>query len=236
MNPDILDSRSYSGIINVRENGVIDGHAGRDDPSPTRERLKRDRRIKQVLIPKECLDNRISALAEEIAGDYRPDRDLHVMTVLTGAIFFTADLGRELYAKAGITVRLHLIKTSVYDDTIKQSGERYRAVRLELPPKDIEGKDILVIEDIVDQGFTLTWLKKYLLLERKVSSVRICCLLHKELRNPTAEVRKMREELRIDYIGFRIPDVWVAGYGVDVAQELRNLPCIVAVDESLYQA
>jgi hypoxanthine phosphoribosyltransferase len=235
MNPDTLDSKSYSGVITVRENGVIDGHGSLDEHWSIKERLKRDRRIKNILIPKECLDKRISAMAEEIAGDYPPDRDLHVMVVLTGAIFFTTDLGRELYSRAGINARLHLIKTSVYDETIKKSAERFRAVRLELPPKDIEGKDILVIEDIADQGFTLTWLKNYLLFERKVSSVRICCLLYKELQKPTAEVKKMREQLQIDYIGFKIPDVWVAGYGIDVAQELRNLPCIVAIDESLYQ-
>jgi hypoxanthine phosphoribosyltransferase len=235
MNPDILDRRSYSGVITVGENGVIDGDASPDDLRTYTERLKRDRRIKSVLIPKDCLDKRISAMADEIAKDYPQDRVLHVMVVLTGSIFFAADLGRELYDRAGINARFHLIKTSVYDDTIKKSGEHYRAVKLELEPKDIEGKDILVVEDITDQGFTLTWLKNYFLSERKVSSVRICSLLDKELQRPSEEVRKIREQLLVDYTGFKIPDVWVAGYGVDAAQELRNLPCIVSIDESLYK-
>lgn len=173
-------------------------------------------------------------MAEEIARDHPPDRLLHVMVILTGAIFFAADLGRELFDRAGINVRFHLIKTSVYDDAIKKSGEHFRAVKLEITPKDIEGKDILVVEDIADQGFTLTWLKNYLLSERKVSSIKICCLLDKVLKHPSAEVRKIREQLLVDYIGFKIPDFWVAGYGIDVAQELRNLPCIVTIDESLY--
>ena len=234
MNPDILDCRSYSGVITVRENGVIDGDVFADKLWFYSERLKRDRRIKNVLIPQECLKKRISAMAEQIAWDYPPDRDLHIMVVLTGAIFFAADLGRELYDRTGINARFHLIKTSVYCDTIKKSGEQFRTVKLELLPKDIEGKEILVVEDITDQGFTLTWLKNYLLSERKVASVRICCLLYKELKTPTVEVRKLREQLQIDYVGFKIPDVWVAGYGIDVAQELRNVPCIVTIDESLY--
>jgi hypoxanthine phosphoribosyltransferase len=177
----------------------------------------------------------VSAMAGEIARDYRADKPLHVVVVLTGAIFFAADLSRELYDRAGITARLHLIKTSVYNDTIKKPDELYRSVKLEFAPKDIEGEDILVIEDILDQGFTLTWLKKYLLLERKVSSVRICCLLDKILKSPSPEISKMREQLRIDYTGFRIPDLWVAGYGVDAAQDLRNLPCIASVNEFLYR-
>ncbi len=234
MNPDILNRRSYQSLINVGENGVIDADTSLYDLRSYAERLKRDRRIQNVLIPKECLDSRISAMSEEIARDYPPGRLLHVMVVLTGAFVFAADLGRELFNRAGINARFHLIKTSVYDDTIKKSGEHSRTVKLEITPKDIEGKDILVVEDIADQGFTLSWLKSYLLSERKVSSIQICCLLDKVLNNPSAEVRKVREQLLVDYIGFKIPDFWVAGYGVDVAQELRNLPCIVTIDESLY--
>ncbi|MFH0784269.1 MAG: phosphoribosyltransferase family protein [Pseudomonadota bacterium] len=235
MSPDILHLRNYSGIITVGENGVIDTDASPEELRAYSERLKRDRRITGVLIPKDCLKKRVSAMAGEIARDYPADKPLHVVVVLTGAIFFAADLSRELYDRAGITARLHLIKTSVYNDTIKKPDEFYRAVKLEHAPKDIEGEDILVIEDILDQGFTLTWLKKYLLLERKVSSARICCLLDKILKSPSPEISKMREQLRIDYTGFRIPDLWVAGYGVDAAQDLRNLPCIASVNEFLYR-
>ncbi len=234
MSPDILHLKDYSTVIFVGEHGVIDVDASPEELQAYSERLKRDRRITGLLIPGECLKKRISAMAGEIAGDYPADKPLHVLVVLTGAIFFAADLCRELYDRAGITARLHLIKTSVYGDTIKRSGEYCRAVKLEFTPKDIESEDILVIEDILDQGFTLTWLRKYLLLERKVSSVRICCLLDKVLKRPSPEISKMREQLRIDYTGFRIPDLWVAGFGVDAAQDLRNLPCIASVDEFLY--
>lgn len=234
MGPDILHPRDYSGIITVGEHGVIDVNASPEELRAYSERLKRDRRITGLLIPEDCLKKRISAMAGEIAGNYPVDKPLHVMVVLTGAIFFAADLCRALFDRAGITARFHLIKTSVYDNTIKKSDEYCRAVKLEFAPKDIEGEDILVIEDILDQGFTLTWLKKYLLLERKVSSVRICCLLDKVLKRPSPQISKMREQLRIDYTGFRIPDLWVAGYGVDAAQDLRNLPCIASVNEFLY--
>lgn len=234
MDPETLDCKSYRSLINVREHGVI--HAGTSlyDLRSYTEMLKRDQRIQSVLIPRECLKNRISAMAEEIARDFPPDRPLHCIVVLTGAFVLAADLGRELFDRAGINIRFHLIKTSVYGDTIKKSGELFRKVKLEIAPKDIEGKDILVIEDIVDQGLTLTWLKNYLLSERKVTSVKICCLLDKVLKCPSVEVRKMREQLLLDYVGFKIPDFWVAGYGVDIAQELRSLPCIVTVDESLF--
>lgn len=234
MSPDILHLIDYNSVINVGEHGIVDGDAFPNAFRSYNERMKSDQRIKNVLIPKECLKKRISALAGEIARDSPPDRELHIMIVLTGAIFFAVDLSQELYARAGIDVRLHLIKTSVYGDTIKKLHEQQREVLLELAPKDITDKDILVIEDITDQGFTLSWLRKYLLYKRKVASVRICCLLDKVLENPPAEIKKTREQLRIDYTGFKIPDVWVAGYGIDVAQELRNLPCIVSINESLY--
>jgi hypoxanthine-guanine phosphoribosyltransferase len=78
------------------------------------------------------------------------------MIVLTGAIFFAVDLGRELYDSAAINERFHLIKTSVYGDTIKKSEEHQREVKLELEPKGIADQDILVVEDITDQGFTLS--------------------------------------------------------------------------------
>ena len=234
MSRDILSHKDYNRVISVGENGVIDDAACPDDLRSYSERLTHDRRIKKVLIPKECLTKRISALAGEIANDAPPNQVLHIMIVLTGAMFFAVDLGRELYARAGIDVQFHLIKTSVYGDSIKKSEEHRREVKLKLEPKGIADKDILVVEDITDQGLTLSWLKNYLLLQRKVSSVRICCLLDKELENPAVEIRKLREQLRLDYTGFKIPDVWVAGYGVDVAQELRNLPCIVAINEALY--
>jgi len=233
--PEILGPESYRGVITVGENGVVDSGMSLEDFDSCAEKLRRDRRIKGVLIPRECLSRRIACLADEIARDYPADRVLHIMVVLTGSIFFAADLSRELYERAGINARFHLIKTSVYDDTIKKSGERYRAVKLDLEPKDIEGRDVLVVEDITDQGFTLTWLRNYFISERKVASVRICSLLDKELRRPSEEVRRIRERLLVDYTGFKIPDVWVAGYGVDAAQELRNLPCIVSIDESVYR-
>jgi hypoxanthine phosphoribosyltransferase len=235
LNPEILTSDRYGGIITVTERGVIDESTPLEEYAAYAAMLKKDPRIVDVLIPAPCLRGRLQYLADEIIRDYPPGAVMHVLVVLTGSIFFAADLGRELYDRGGVNVHFHLIKTSVYDKTIKDSGEHYRAVRLELEPRDIEGKDVIVVEDITDQGFTLTWLKNYLLTERNVTSVRICSLLDKQLARPSDEVKKLRAGVRVDYTGFKIPDVWVAGYGVDAAHELRNLPCIVSINESLYR-
>ncbi|NMB66391.1 MAG: hypoxanthine phosphoribosyltransferase, partial [Spirochaetes bacterium] len=90
------------------------------------------------------------------------------------------------------------------------------------------------VEDIADQGFTLSWLKNYLLHERNAKSLKICSLLYKRLDNPSQEVQNIRRQLDIDYIGFTVPDVWVAGYGIDAAYEYRHLPFIVRVNEEYF--
>ncbi|HOO71669.1 MAG TPA: phosphoribosyltransferase family protein [Spirochaetota bacterium] len=235
MNPDVLTADRYKDVITVTERGVIDESCSSEEVGAYESRLKKDPRVKGLLIHEQCLQKRIFALADDIIRDHQGSDVMHLMVVLTGSIFFAADLSRYLYERGRVNVRIHLIKTSVYDKTIKKSGEHYRAVTLELDPREIEGKNIIVLEDITDQGFTLTWLRNYLLSERNVASVRICSLLDKELRKPSDEVKKIRDKLMVDYTGFKIPDVWVAGYGVDAAQEMRNLPCIVSINESLYQ-
>jgi hypoxanthine phosphoribosyltransferase len=132
-------------------------------------------------------------------------------------------------------VRFHFAKLSTYAGSIKSGGETHRAVHTHLFPEDMAGKDILIIEDIIDQGFTMHRLRQILLEEKKANSVRICALLVKRLDNPTEEVRRMREGLTVDFAGFSFPDVWIAGYGIDAAGEFRNFPHIITVNEALYR-
>ncbi len=229
-----LKQDDYTSIISVDENGVYDSSMGESAITKIVETLKRDKRIKQLLIPDSCIEKRIEALAGEIYKDFSQCDKLNILVVLTGAFVFAADMGRVLYSRYGLDAIYHLIKTSVYDKTIKETNEEYRAVQLELAPKDIEGKDVLLIEDITDQGFTLTWLLNYLKQERRVHSVKTCSLLNKILKSPSSEVQELRKNLIVDYIGFNIPDVWVAGYGIDAGHDFRNLPFIISVDESYY--
>lgn len=229
-----LREEDYSSIITVDENGVYDASMG-ESLTKIIETLKKDKRIRRLLIPDLCIAKRIEALAREINSDFSPCDQVNILVVLTGAFMFAADMGRALYSQYNLNAIYHLIKTSVYDKKIKETNEEYRAVQLELAPRDIEGKDILLIEDITDQGFTLTWLLNYLKEERGVNSVRTCSLLNKILRDPSSEVEELRKNLIVDYIGFNIPDVWVAGYGVDAGHDFRNLPFIISVDESYYR-
>lgn len=203
---------------------------GPDELDVCTNNLNKIRDKGRVLIPELCLKKRIAFIADEISRDYPGSPVIHMLVVLTGSFVFAADLGRCLYERHNINICYHLIKTSVYDRTIKKSGEHYRAVKLDLEPVEIEGRDVIVVEDITDQGFTLTWLRNYLLSERRVSSVKICTLLDKRLESPTDTVKKLREELSVDYTGFIIPDLWIAGYGIDHTHEMRNVPFIFSLD------
>ena len=231
MNKKILHDNDYDSIINVPMEGVTDSM--QDDGNRVRESFKNDPRIKNILIPGECLQKRIRRLAGEIADGYK-QKDIDFLVVLKGAMFFAADLSRALseYKK---NVRFHLIKTSVYSMEIKQSNDESREVKLELAPGDLRNRDIMLIEDITDQGFTMNWLMSYCTEEKKVGSLKICTLFDKILEKPSERVIKLREKIKIHHTGFYIPDVWIAGYGVDAAEDLRNLPFVASINQDHYR-
>ncbi len=231
--PLILTDTDYDRIIAIPEEGVIDASMELTEFHQLADKLKTDKRIDTILIPEICIRKRITALAHKINKDFKED-PIEVMMVLTGAFMFGADLCRELYRLHNRNARFYLIKTSVYDETIKAANEKYRAVKLELDPRGIKHHDILLIEDIIDQGFTMTWLLNYLQTEREVRTIKVCSLLNKILAYPTHDVKKLRASLVLDYIGFNIPDVWIAGYGIDAGHDFRNLPFIVSVNKSYY--
>jgi hypoxanthine phosphoribosyltransferase len=198
-------------------------------------RLLRDPRLERVLVPRSHLLPRVEALAEAIARDCATLAELTLVVVLKGAVTFAADLGRALCVAGAPPLRTEFVRASTYGLGIKGAAEAERAVRIDLAPERVEGRDVLLVEDLVDQAFTLTHLQGYLRGTRGVRSLRTCVLAEKQLERPTPAVRRLRAALRPDYVGFQLPDRWIAGYGIDAGEHFRNLPCIVTVHEEHFR-
>ncbi|MBI4279136.1 MAG: hypoxanthine phosphoribosyltransferase [Armatimonadetes bacterium] len=176
--------------------------------------------IKEVLISREQLDVRIRELGAQISEDYR-GKDLLLVSVLKGAIYFMADLSRAIT----IPLSLDFMAISSYAGGKQNTG----VVRL-LKDLDehITGRHVLLAEDIIDTGLTASYLLR-ILRARGPESLRICTLLDKT-------VRRIVDDLPIDYRGFIIPDVFVVGYGLDFRQIYRNLPFIGVLKDEVMEA
>jgi hypoxanthine phosphoribosyltransferase len=225
----------FGNVIKIPEEGIT--RTKNDIAIPSEISSDKRNRIDRVLIPEICLKKRIQALAQEICRDYKNAEELTFVVILKGAFVFASDLGREIYKICGLQgpeIRYDFIKAVTYGEEIKHSEEKKREVKIELKPQNLEGKDALLIEDIVDQGYTLFEIKRKLLEEENLNSLKICALLHKILINPTKEVREIKDKLIFDYLGFEIPDRWIAGYGIDAGEDLRHLPFIISVKENYY--
>jgi len=229
------DKTLFDSVINVPEGGI--------PPAKGKNLIlngippEKERKIDKILIPEQYIKARIKALARKISKDYERAKEINLVTILKGAFVFASDLGREIYNVSGLKgpeIKFDFIKAVTYGKEIKQTQESQRKVRIELKSQDLRGKDVLLIEDIVDQGFTLWEIKKNLLEKEKLNSLRVCALLNKVLKDPSVEVRELKENLTIDYLGFEIPDRWIAGYGIDAGGDFRHLPFIVAVKENHY--
>ena len=165
------------------------------------------------LLTQEAIATRVAELAAQIRADYASTRDLHLVCVLKGAFVFFSDLVRRLDRH----VTLDFIVVSSYQKTTRSSGE----VRL-IKDLDtgIEGRDVIIVEDIVDTGLTLSYLHE-ILRARNPKTLRTACLLSKPSR------RKV--EVKVEYIGFTIEDLFVVGYGLDFERRYRNLPDIAVL-------
>jgi hypoxanthine phosphoribosyltransferase len=170
--------------------------------------------IGKILVGAEDLNRRVGELAEEINRDYA-GRDLLLIGVLKGAVFFVSDLMRRLT----IPVEVDFMAVASYGSATRSSG----VVRI-LKDLDavIEGRDVLIVEDIVDSGLTLQYLLRNL-AGRHPASLEVCALLIKPER------RKV--DLKTRYVGFEIPDEFAIGYGLDHAERYRNLPYVAALEE-----
>ena len=174
--------------------------------------------IERVLFTEEQIKQRVKELAEQIKRD-GTDTALLTVGVLRGAVMFYADLVREL----DIPLHMNFMAVSSYGASSKSSG----AVRIQHDiEEDISGRDVLIIEDIVDSGLTLQYLTKTL-RSRNPASLRTCCLFDKPERR--------RVEFTPDYVGFEVPDVFIVGYGLDYAEKYRNLKYIGELKREIYE-
>jgi hypoxanthine phosphoribosyltransferase len=176
-----------------------------------------DKELAETLLTEAEIQARISALAEQIQRDYA-DRDLLLVGVLKGAVMVMADLARALDRH----VEMDWMAISSYGSGTTSSG----VVRiLKDLDTDITGRHVLVVEDIIDTGLTLSWLIANL-RSRQPASVEVCALL----RKPEA----VRMPLKVNYVGFDIPDEFVVGYGLDYAERYRNLRCVGTLARHVY--
>ncbi len=173
-----------------------------------------DDAIGEVLVPANDLARRVGELAEDVSRDYR-DADLVLIGVLKGAVFFVADLMRALT----VPCEVDFMAVASYGSATKSSG----VVRI-LKDLDavIEGRDVLIVEDIVDSGLTLKYLLRSL-AGRNPRSLEVCALLIKP--------GSRNVDLRLRYVGFEIPDQFVVGYGLDQDERYRNLPFVATLKE-----
>ena len=167
----------------------------------------------RVLLPEEELDARIKELAEQISKDYDGESILAVC-ILRGAAYFACELTKRLT----VPVMIDFMTTSSYGAGTVSSGDVKVKKDIEMDPA---GQNILIIEDIIDSGNTLNFLKKYF-KDKNVKSIKLCTLLDKPDRREV--------DVDVDYTGFTIPDQFVVGYGLDYDQKYRNLPYIGIVD------
>ena len=172
--------------------------------------------LARVLISEDEIARRVKELADQISQDYRGIERLYMIGILKGAFIFLADLTRQL----SIPHAVDFMALSSYGKTT-ESG----AVRILMDLREpIEGQHVLIVEDIVDTGHTLSYLI-HILQGRNPASLRTCAL-----------VRKQREQdgMKVDYLGFDIPDVWVVGYGLDYADRFRTLPLVAELKRDTY--
>ena len=167
----------------------------------------------KVLIPEEEVNKKIREIGEQISKDYA-GKELHVVCILKGGVFFMCELVKHIT----VPVTHDFMSVSSYGDGTVSTG---RIKLLKDLDESIEGKDVLIVEDILDTGRTLHHLMEMLRL-RKPNSLRLCTLLDKPDRRVI--------EVPADYTGFSIPDLFVVGYGLDYAQNYRNLPYIGVVE------
>lgn len=167
-----------------------------------------------VLLDTDAIQARIRELAAEIEHDYPGDEEIHLVCVLKGGFVFMADLVRHM----GPRVTLDFIAVSSYAKGTKSSGEVRMLKDLD---SGLEGRQVIIVEDIVDTGLTLTYLQD-ILRARSPKSLRTACLLSKPSRRLI--------DVKVDYIGFTIEDRFVVGYGLDYAEKYRNLGYIAVLD------
>ena len=180
--------------------------------------MKLEENVERVLISEEQLQKRITELAEAITRDYE-GKELTMAAILNGAVMFYTDLVR----KVDLPVHFDFMRVSSYAKGTASTG----VVKIHKDlDEDITGRHLLLVEDIIDSGNTLSYLKDYF-LNRGAASVKICTLLDKPERRLVP--------VKVDYVGFTIPNEFIVGYGLDYAEDYRNIPYIGILKRSVYE-
>jgi hypoxanthine phosphoribosyltransferase len=175
--------------------------------------------VQEILFTEEAVEERIRELGAEITRDYE-GRDVLVIGILKGASIFMA----ELVKRVDMLVKIDFMAVSSYGTSSESSGVVRIIKDLD---QSIEGRDVLIVEDIIDTGLTLVYLKN-LLEGRKAASVKVAALLDKPERH--------KVDIRADYLGFTVPDHFIVGYGLDYAEQYRNLPYVGVLKPEVYQS
>jgi hypoxanthine phosphoribosyltransferase len=175
-----------------------------------------ERAVGEILIDEDALSARVAELGAEVSADYQ-GRDLLLIGVLKGAVFFMADLMRHI----SVPCEVDFMAISSYGDSTDSSGIVRILKDLDI---NIEGRDVLVVEDIIDSGLTLSYLMRNL-ESREPASLEVCALMTKPARREI--------EVPVRYVGFEIPNRFVVGYGLDFGERYRNLPYVAVLSEEL---
>lgn len=168
----------------------------------------------RVLLDEKEVAQTIAELAERISKDYE-GKEIHLICVLKGGVFFTCELAKRIH----VPVTMDFMSVSSYGAGTSSSGVVKIVKDLD---ESITGKEVLIVEDIIDSGRTLSYLIR-LLRQRNPASIRLCTMLDKP-------ERRVVDDVVVDYVGFHIPDKFVVGYGLDYNQNYRNLPYIGVVE------
>jgi len=173
--------------------------------------------LDKILFTKDMIATKIKEMAEIISNDYN-GKEILIVCLLKGAVIFGSDLIRYLTVPASI----HFMSVSSYGNGICSTGNIIVKKDIDIDPK---GRHVLIVEDLIDTGNTLVWIKNHF-ENKKVASLKMCCLLDKNIKRVT--------NINVDYVGFTCPDEFVVGYGMDFAEHYRTLPFIGVLKPEAY--
>ena len=177
------------------------------------------RDIQKILFSAEEIQKRVSELGKQISLKYqKSDKEIILVGLLKGSFIFLADLARQISIKN----KVDFITVSSYGNSTTTSGNIKLKKDMDIDPSD---KHIIIVEDLIDSGTTLQWIKKHI-ESKKPLSVELCCMLQKD--------RDREIEMKIDYIGYICPDEFVVGYGMDFAENYRTLPFVGVLKKECY--
>ena len=174
--------------------------------------------IKEVLVSEDEITSKVKELGKQITEDYK-DQDLMLIGILKGAVIFMSELAQNIE----LPVQMDFMAVSSYGKSSVSTGEVRIIKDLDF---SVEDRNLLIIEDIIDTGYTLSYLIDNL-KKRGAKSVKVCTLLDKPDRR--------KADIHVDYLGFIVPDEFIVGYGLDYAERYRNLPYVAALKEEVYK-